>query len=54
VSQRRSHPRAGLAIGVVVLAGWLGAIGAAIVTDSSADAGSRAGLKAAAAATTGD
>jgi hypothetical protein len=40
--QRPRHPRAGLAIGAVVLAGWLSAIGAAIATDGSADVEDRA------------
>jgi hypothetical protein len=40
--QSRPHPRAGLVIGAALLVGWLGTIGAAIATDSSADTDSRA------------
>jgi hypothetical protein len=47
--RRATHPRAGLAIGAAVLAGWLGAIGAAVATDGSTDAESRAAPKSAAA-----
>jgi hypothetical protein len=36
------HPRAALAIGAVVLSGWLAAIGLAIGTDASTDVESRA------------
>jgi hypothetical protein len=35
--QRYAHPRAGMAIGAVLLVGWFGAIGAAIATDDSGD-----------------
>jgi hypothetical protein len=39
-AQHRPHPRAGIAIGALLLAGWVGAIGAAIATD---DAGGSSG-----------
>jgi hypothetical protein len=45
-TQRPFHPRAGLAIGAALLAGWLGAIGAAVASDSSTEAASRATPKA--------
>jgi hypothetical protein len=36
------HPRAGLAIGALVLAGWLAALGVAMADDGSTSAESRA------------
>jgi hypothetical protein len=36
-SQRRGHPRAGLAIGALVLGGWLAALGVAIANDGTSD-----------------
>jgi hypothetical protein len=42
MSQVRRHPRAGLAIGALMLAAWLGALGAAIADDGSSNAESRA------------
>jgi hypothetical protein len=39
---RRSHPRAGLAIGALLLAVWLAALGVAIADDGSTNAESRA------------
>jgi hypothetical protein len=39
---RRAHPRAGLALGAVMLAAWLAALGAAIADDGSTNADSRA------------
>lgn len=40
--ERPVYPRTGLAIGAVLLAGWLGAIGVAIASDDSTNAESRA------------
>jgi hypothetical protein len=45
-TQRALHPRAGLAIGAVLLTGWLGVIGAAIASDSSTETASSAAPKA--------
>jgi hypothetical protein len=42
-TQSRPRPRAGLAIGAVLLAGWLGAIGIAIATDDDTGATGSAG-----------
>jgi hypothetical protein len=42
-TQSRPHPRAGLAIGAVLLAGWLGAIGIAIANDDDTGASGSAG-----------
>jgi hypothetical protein len=47
--QRRKQPRAALAIGAVVLGGWLAALGVAIANDGSTDSDSRAAPGAAAA-----
>jgi hypothetical protein len=41
-TQRPRHPRAGIAIGLVLLVGWLGAIVASLATDSSSDVDTRA------------
>lgn len=36
--QRARHPRAGIAIGAVILGAWAGAVGLAFAGDGSADA----------------
>jgi hypothetical protein len=49
--RRTPHPRAGLAVGAALLAGWLGAMGAAMASDASTDAEGHAEPKSAVAET---
>jgi hypothetical protein len=42
-ARTHAHPRAGLAIGAVLLAGWMGALGAAVASDESTGKDSRTG-----------